>query len=80
MAIISNIKAKVLIQVGEMEPVQIGEVEIPVELSVSEPAKPTPTYRDAGPQVVMDLQPDAIRGVSADVSAALRRGIGVGSL
>lgn len=80
MAIISNIKAKVLIQVGDGDPVQIGEVEIPVELSVSEPAKPTPTYRDAEQQIVMGLHPHSIRGVSADVSAALRRGIGVGSL
>lgn len=77
MAVISNIKAKVLIQVGEMEPVQIGEVEIPVELSVSEPPKPAPAYRDAEQKIVMGLQPHSIRGVSADVSATLRRGIGV---
>ena len=77
MAVISNIKAKVLIQVGEMEPVQIGEVEIPVELTVSRPTGPLHTYRGTEQKVVMDLQPHAIKGVSADVSATLRRGIGV---
>lgn len=78
MAVISNIKAKILIQVGEMEPVQIGEVEIPVELTVSEPAKPAPTYRSAGPQnLVLNVDSNAVQAVSASVSAVLSRNIGV---
>lgn len=33
MAIIQDIKAKILIQVGDMEPQEIGTIDIPIDVS-----------------------------------------------
>ena len=46
MAIIQKLTGRVLIQVGDNEPVEIGTVEIPIELSTA-PKKVGPVYRSA---------------------------------
>jgi hypothetical protein len=44
MALIQKLVGKVLIQIGDNAPVEIGTVEIPIELSI-EPKKPAPVFR-----------------------------------
>jgi hypothetical protein len=46
MAVIQNIAAKILIQVGQNEPHEIGTIEIPIELVLPGKKPPAgPTYR-----------------------------------
>lgn len=57
---LTSLKAKVLIQLeGQAEPVEIGEIEIPIDLAVA-PQKPVfghqPGYRSRGIQVDPDKE------------------------
>lgn len=50
-ALVASLKGKVLVKIGDNEPVEIGTIDIPINLSTSLPAPPPfgAVYRPRGP-------------------------------
>lgn len=45
MATINAVSAKVLIQIGDNEPIEVGTLDIPITLTLGPDKKPGPVYR-----------------------------------
>ena len=74
MAKVGNITGKVLIQIGDNDPVEVGTVEIPVNVDFADSAKPALRMPTTTPPIVMNTRAlmDAVSSNHAVQRSAVR--------